>query len=164
MPTSSENCSCLSSSLSRSSSCRKPSARLRGEGWGSIRAPAGWRWGPDGKGWGTAMPLSPGKQMDRGPNSASYRVGGVQADQGPYYHFLGSEETVSVSPQPLGRSLLIPVPGNEGPFLSWIQVLFLFINHPVSIAHNHQSSPTPNPFPPGIGLGSLAPRPCQSFQ
>lgn len=30
-----------------------------------------------------------------GPNSPSCRVGGVQADQGPYYHSLGSEETVS---------------------------------------------------------------------
>ena len=81
-----------------------------------------------------------------GPNSPSCRVGGVQADQGPYYHSLGSEETVSISPQPLGRFSLIPVPGNEGPFLSWIQVLFLFINHLVSMACNHQSSPTPNPL------------------
>ena len=81
--------------------------------------------------------------MDGGPNSPSHSVGGIQAGQGPYYHLLGSEETVS-HPQRPGKPSLISAPGNEGPFLSWIQASSLFIYYLVSIIYNHQSSPTPN--------------------
>ena len=75
--------------------------------------------------------------MDRGPLSPT--VGGIQAVQGTYQHFLGSKEIVSVIPNLQAGLSSFQFLVMKGPLLPLFQVSFLFIHHLVRITHNQPS-------------------------